>query len=121
MTVRDGFTERLGQAWGLFVGARARQGRATYPDFAEIVGRVRVPPRTYDQSMVAKWLEGSVPGLDTIAALAVALNVDPGWLAFGDRSLAPAPSLTAQRAEQDGGSPPRGEQQDGPPPEQRHA
>lgn len=39
---------------------------------------------------VGRWINGSnVPSLDTLAALARVLNVDPGWLVFGDLSGAP--------------------------------
>lgn len=43
------------------------------------------------QAAVSRWYKSAEPGLATIQALAEILNVDPGWLAFGDASGAPAP------------------------------
>lgn len=43
------------------------------------------------QGTVSRWFRSSVPDLRTIAALALVLNVDPGWLAFGELSGAPKP------------------------------
>lgn len=47
-----------------------------------------VPERT-----VGRYFEGRVPrdSLKVIEALAHALHVDPGWLAFGEKSRAPIP------------------------------
>lgn len=43
------------------------------------------------QGTVSRWFRGSIPDLRTIGGLALVLNVDPGWLAFGDLSAAPKP------------------------------
>jgi transcriptional regulator with XRE-family HTH domain len=61
--------------------------------------------RPYTPTAINKWFnEGVVPDIATIAALAKVLQVDPGWLAFGDESRAPAPrelgNGIAERSEQ---------------------
>ena len=55
---------------------------------AEKMGR----EEPYRSQSVGRWLEESEPGLDVIVGLAEVLGVDPGWLAFGEASKAPAPS-----------------------------
>ena len=47
------------------------------------------------QGTVSRWFRGSVPDLRTIWALASVLNVDAGWLGFGDLSKAPRPTWWA--------------------------
>jgi transcriptional regulator with XRE-family HTH domain len=64
---------------------------------AELARRVakRLPSGRMDESLVGKWRRGTVPSVAKIAALAQECDVDPGWLAFGDRSTAPAPEQWA--------------------------
>jgi transcriptional regulator with XRE-family HTH domain len=41
---------------------------------------------------VSRWESGgAVPDLATVEAIAEVCGVDPGWLAFGEKSAAPAP------------------------------
>lgn len=54
---------------------------------AQILGLPKpLPART-----VGRYFDGRVPHCRVIGALAQAMHVDPGWLAFGDASKAPAP------------------------------
>jgi hypothetical protein len=43
------------------------------------------------QGTVSRWFRGAVPDLESMGAVAATLEVDPGWLAFGSQSRAPAP------------------------------
>lgn len=46
----------------------------------------------FSPAAVSRWFDGSTePTLDVIEAVAAVCKVDPGWLAFGRRSAAPAP------------------------------
>lgn len=58
---------------------------------ARVLGRDPV-----DAGTGGRWFKGTQPSLATIAALAIVFEVDPGWLAFGELSMAPAPGLTTQ-------------------------
>ena len=44
-----------------------------------------------NQTTVSGWLSENIPTLYDIYRLAKALDVDPGWLAFGNSSQAPGP------------------------------
>lgn len=44
-----------------------------------------------DQSKVSRWFNETEPSLSETRYLAKALEVDPGWLGFGDESSAPVP------------------------------
>ena len=57
----------------------------------------REGPDAYVPSVCTNWKQGIVPPRDTIRELAWILEVDPGWLAFGEEeSAAPVPSGWAQ-------------------------
>jgi transcriptional regulator with XRE-family HTH domain len=65
-------------------------------EIGERVAKRLGEPRPIHQSTAGKWLKsgkegGAVPDVPTIAALALEFAVDPGWLAFGGASRAPAP------------------------------
>lgn len=100
VTTVDDFTSRARRA------RRARQGETdTNLGFKEIgieVGRVlRSAP--VQAGTVRRWFRDVVPSdLDSLYAMAVVLNVDAGWLAFGERSQAPAPAWFTPR-QPDGG------------------
>jgi transcriptional regulator with XRE-family HTH domain len=82
-----GFRVRIHKAWYEFVGDRPDEG-IDQAWLAREVGR-RLGRAPFDQSTVSGWLKGRVPGkggretVDILAALAAALEVPPGWLAFG--------------------------------------
>jgi hypothetical protein len=85
-----GFAARL--LWAIQGLERREQKRKV--ENAEIGRRVaeglgRTP--AYRSQTVGKWLEGSEPSSEVVAMLARVLDVDPGWLAFGSLSQAPAP------------------------------
>lgn len=46
---------------------------------------------------VSRWESGeSTPDIQTLEAIAVVCSVDPGWLAFGEKSRAPSPTADAR-------------------------
>lgn len=78
----------------LIEGATGR--RVTLAEVGEMVGAA-LEREPYSAGSVLAWEKGvSVPDVRVIAALAractsVGVEVDPGWLAFGSESYAPAP------------------------------
>lgn len=85
------FRDRLLRAWALL---QLREGGILSQTWlAGEVARELGMEETMSPSTVSYWFAGvRLPGdLDTMAALARVLRVDPGWLAFGDASQAPAP------------------------------
>ena len=96
------FTDRLSLAF-LLLQMRGGQGgrieRVSPGAFAALIEeRLRAAghPRAVPPSEVVTWFADAVPDLHTTQAIAEACDVDPGWLAFGAASRAPAP--TAARA-----------------------
>lgn len=74
----SGFGERLHQARSLW---EYSHGRATLQQLAEVVNEAGVDVRW---QTIQRWLAGYEPkSLETIQRLARALEVEPGWLAFG--------------------------------------
>lgn len=84
----NGFATRLFRAWHLLQIRKG--GGVTQEWLGRQVGRI-LGEDLVSQSAVSRWFKGATPDLDTIAALGRALGVDPGWLAFGELSEAPAP------------------------------
>jgi transcriptional regulator with XRE-family HTH domain len=82
-----GFRVRVHRAWYDLVGSRPDEG-IDQAWLAQEVGR-RLGRAPFDQSTVSLWLRGRIPGkggretVDILAALAGALEVPAGWLAFG--------------------------------------
>jgi transcriptional regulator with XRE-family HTH domain len=67
--------------------------RVTLTELADRVGIAFGGGRTFAQSQITEYHKGKVmPPLDVVLAYAKATSVDPGWLAFGSESAAPAPS-----------------------------
>lgn len=61
---------------------------------------------TVTAATVSRWFYGQVPDLWTLGVLAAVLEVDPGWLAFGDDTSAAGPAKPGPRpalGEPDGG------------------
>jgi transcriptional regulator with XRE-family HTH domain len=77
------FAADLAQARNRIGGGQAGLARAISREAGEPIG----------QSGVSKWLgsKGNRPSLEYIAALAALAGIDPGWLAMGELSAAPAP------------------------------
>ena len=84
----QGFSIRLFRAWHLLQIRKG--GGATQEWLGKRVGRI-LGEAEVSQSAVSRWFKGATPDLETIAAIAKALDVDPGWLAFGEDSQAPSP------------------------------
>ena len=61
-------------------------------EFGQRIGtrlmRPAIPPAT-----IMEWFAGTMPDVQTIQAVAEVCGVDPGWLAFGAASGAPAPKV----------------------------
>lgn len=54
---------------------------------------------TLTQGAISRWYRGAVPPLDTIEAIAAALGVRAGWLAFGEgAAAAPVEAAPAEPA-----------------------
>lgn len=84
----EGFQHRLVLAYHLWQGRNAR--RLTQTQLGERVGKPL--GRAVGQYTVSDWFRGvSMPSLEETEALALVLEVDPGWLAFGHASESPAP------------------------------
>jgi transcriptional regulator with XRE-family HTH domain len=79
----DSFRQRLQQA-RLALGVR-RGREVRQQEVAEMLGM--------NDARVNRYFRDVVPSLEVIAQLARALEVDPGWLAFGEDSKAPTPSF----------------------------
>ena len=94
MTSSDGFKQRYFEATLEFGRVK---GRAPTPE--EMIKYVTNELRRADEfspSSASRWKNGEMPNVPTIAAIAKYFYVDPGWLAFGELSMAPAPGLTTQ-------------------------
>lgn len=92
----NGFGERLRTARG----QREVRGRVSYEEIADAVAERTGRKPAHRPTSVGRWFKGeSVPDVPSIWALANFFGVDPGWLAFGDASDAPAPAaVIASRA-----------------------
>ena len=87
----NGFRERLKFLWFRWQAIHGRE--LTQTELAKTVGKL-LGNDNLDQTTVGRWFRQTEPDLETINALARALGpgVDPGWLAFGADSKAPAPN-----------------------------
>lgn len=85
------FHDRLFQAWSLWQGRHKRKLSQT--ELGEMVGKAG--GEAVSQSTVSDWFKTVVPSVGVVEYLAKALEVDPGWLAFGPASEAPAPDAPA--------------------------
>lgn len=85
------FRDRLFTAWHLHhvrTGTTQSQGW-----LADTVSQHLGLPKPLTQGAISRWFAADTePDLKTIGAVAAILEVDPGWLAFGAASAAPAPS-----------------------------
>lgn len=72
---------------------RLRHRDVTLAELGELVAQQLGRQKAFDPSVVARWIKGrqDPDTRDAWLALAETLQVDPGWLAFGDASSAPAP------------------------------
>jgi hypothetical protein len=88
-TEPTGFTERLVSLYFNYQGRLGRQ--VTLREIGTEVARAMGRPRPFAPSAVSRWFDGAEPDLATITGIARVFGVDPGWLAFGGDSAAPAP------------------------------
>lgn len=82
-----GFRGRLFLAWSLWQVRHQR--KLSQSRLGAMVGEMGGEP--VSQSTVSDWFRSVVPDVHDIEHLAKALEVDPGWLAFGDASTAQGP------------------------------
>lgn len=54
--------------------------------------------KPFSQTAVSGWLDGAFPEVVTVGAIAEVCGVDPGWLAFGEKSKAEPPIAAPVRA-----------------------
>jgi len=82
----SGFGQRMFRA---MLAYAARVGKMpTQTGIGVLVGKELGGPAPH-QTTVAAWIKGTVPNdLQTIAAIAKVLGVDPGWLGFGHLTAA---------------------------------
>jgi transcriptional regulator with XRE-family HTH domain len=83
-----GFHSRLFIALSLWQAKHGR--RLSQAKLGELIGRLEGEP--VPQSTVSDWFNEVVPSVHYMEPLAKALEVDPGWLAFGNASKAPPPT-----------------------------
>jgi hypothetical protein len=57
----------------------------------------RLPRGTLTPAAISRHFNGRMPSVATVAAYAAEMGVDPGWLAFGELSEAPAPDIPAAK------------------------
>jgi transcriptional regulator with XRE-family HTH domain len=102
--LHNDFKARLAFAW---FRRQAQLGRKIeQSEVAKLVGK-ELGRESLTQGAVSHWLSGrNEPDLATIAAIAKALDVDPGWLAFGqgrepDDPAAPIPMPRSPRGPDD--------------------
>lgn len=90
----DSFNKRFLRAYKLY---EVRLGRnVRHEEFAKTVAKAgrRKPPNA---STVGRWKDDNVPDLATIALISKVLDVDPGWLAFGEASGKGEPEVPGKR------------------------
>ena len=86
------FVARLLEAFLHLSGQAGR--KLGYRDLGDRVGEI-LGEGPINQSKLTRWFNGETePDLREVRAIAKACGVDPGWLAFGEASQAPAPGHT---------------------------
>jgi hypothetical protein len=85
----SGFKDRLLFAWFRWQALQGKQMQQA--ELGESVGKI-LKRKPVTPSSVSRWFTEAEPDLQVICAIARSLGVDPGWLAFGPDSQAPAPN-----------------------------
>lgn len=94
---RAAFARRM--QYALFLRQLKESQRVTQEQIGVEVSKLLGLPaaEALRSASVSRWLLGqSVPDAPTMQAIAAALEVDPGWLAFGQASTAAAPYNATQ-------------------------
>ena len=87
------FADRMALAFLRLTVKGGDAPRRIHPaEFGELIG-ARLDGVTVPAEVVISWFAETVPDLQTIMAIAEICGVDPGWLAFGNASKAPTPSI----------------------------
>ena len=91
--VGETFADRMSLSYTALCRQRHGQIRKLeLSEFGERIGarlmRPAVAPAT-----IMEWFAGKTPDVETLQAVAEVCGVDPGWLAFGAASGAPAPKV----------------------------
>ena len=82
--------------------ADAGYRKPSQTDLGVLVGRYLGLPKGVTAATVSRWeADQTVPDIETVGAIAAVCNVDPGWLAFGERSRAPGPDSGSSKSELD--------------------
>lgn len=94
MTVRTTFASRLFTSNVLLAGRLGR--KVTYAELLEALTISMGEDAPKSTSTISRWFtDGTVPDVETVRRTAQFFKVDPGWLAFGEDSAAPAPGNPA--------------------------
>lgn len=113
VTTNKQFSDRLFDARLRLEGVLRR--KVSDPEFAGMVAR-RLGGEPVAPSTVWRWGRGAAPDLPTLVAIAAVLQVDPGWLAFGEDSAAPGPDQVRRPPERPDAGVPTGSGGGGPEP-----
>ena len=98
ITVGETFADRMSLSYTKL--CRERQGQVRKLELGEFGQRIgaRMMRAAVLPATIMEWFAGTVPDVETILAVADVCGVDPGWLAFGAASGAPAPRIGQQQA-----------------------
>ena len=93
MSIGETFADRMSLAYTTL--CRQRQGQILKLELTEFGQRIgsRMMRPAVSPAMIMEWFAGTVPDVATVQAVAEVCGVDPGWLAFGSASGAPAPRV----------------------------
>src|SRR5215216_2805109 len=89
--VGETFADRMSLSYTAL--CRLRHGRIRKIELTEFGQRIgaRLMRPAVSPSTIMEWFAGEIPDVATVQAVAEVCGVDPGWLAFGSSSRAPAP------------------------------
>ena len=91
--VGETFADRMSLSFTAL--CRQRHGQIRKLELTEFGQRIgaRLMRPAVSPSTIMEWFAGVVPDVATLQAVADVCGVDPGWLAFGAASAAPAPRV----------------------------
>ena len=96
--VGETFADRMSLAYTAL--CRQRHGQIRKLELTEFGQRIgaRLMRPAVSPATIMEWFAGKIPDVPTLQAVAEVCGVDPGWLAFGTASGAPAPKVGQQPA-----------------------